>query len=151
MNHERGRSWPLFLFAILALLAAGGALLTIARRWLDVVEINGRSMAPTLLPGDRLLVESLTYRRRPPRVGEVVLAPDPRLPERELIKRVSDLDLAAATVRVAGDARLSSTDSRAFGPLPLGTVRWRVVARYWPPRLRSTTADPPDFPQMRSS
>ena len=42
-------------------------------------------MAPSLLPGDRLLVVRL---RRPPRTGEVVLAPDPRVLPRELIKRV---------------------------------------------------------------
>ena len=34
-----------------------------ARRWLDVVEVRGRSMAPTLLPGDRLVSLDCTGRR----------------------------------------------------------------------------------------
>jgi nickel-type superoxide dismutase maturation protease len=87
-------------------------------------------MAPTLLPGDRLLVERLTYGRRPPRAGDVVLAFDPRAPERELIKRVHaagpDLDLR-------GDAPDASTDSRTFGAMPVSRVQWRAAFRYWPP------------------
>ena len=45
----RGLIWPL------ALLLGAVA----ARRWTDVVEVRGRSMLPTLLPGDRLLVARL--------------------------------------------------------------------------------------------
>lgn len=34
-----------------------------------------------------------------------------------------------------GDNRAASAaDSRTLGPLNLGTVKWRVVARYWPRR-----------------
>ncbi len=62
---------PLALTWIAAGVVAGIA----ARRWLDVVEVRGRSMAPTLLPGDRLLVV-----RAWPRVGDVVLAVRPALP-----------------------------------------------------------------------
>jgi nickel-type superoxide dismutase maturation protease len=86
-------------------------------------------MVPTLLPGDRLLVARL-----PPRAGDVVLAPDPRAPERELIKRVAGLD--AAGVRLRGDNPAASTDERSFGVVPLESVAWRVIARYWPmPRI----------------
>lgn len=110
-------------------LAAGAA----ARRWLDAVEVRGGSMAPTLLPGDRLLVESSTFARRRPRAGELVLAPDPRQPARELVKRVAAVDAEAGTVQLRGDTPAASTDSRAFGAVPSTAVRWRVVARYWPP------------------
>lgn len=96
---------------------------------LDAVVVSGRSMRPTLEPGDRLLVEAWTYRRRPPRVGEIVLATDPRVPRRELIKRVAALDDGALTIR--GDG-VASTDSRAFGPVAASSVRWRAVLRYWP-------------------
>jgi nickel-type superoxide dismutase maturation protease len=108
-------TWPL-----LGLRALG-----IARRQLDVVEVRGRSMAPTLLPGDRLLVARL-----PPRVGDVVLAPDPRAPHRELVKRVVSADECGLVVR--GDNPAASTDARTFGALPRDAVRWRVVGRYWP-------------------
>ncbi len=83
-------------------------------------------MAPALLPGDRLLVA-----RRAPR-GRVTwsLAPDPRDPRRELVKRVSGLDAGSVTLR--GDNPSESTDARTFGTLPRSAVRWRVIARYWP-------------------
>ena len=114
-------------------IVAGAALAGIAsRRLLDVVEVEGSSMAPTLLPGDWLLVEAMTYRFRPPRIGEMVLAPDPRLPSRELIKRVTAINRDTGTVSLAGDAREASTDSRAFGPVLVDSVCWRVIGRYWP-------------------
>lgn len=90
-------------------------------------------MAPALLPGDRLLVESRTYQRRAPRVGEVVLAADPRQAGRELIKRVAAIDPNAAAADLRGDAPTASTDSREFGSVPLSTIRWRAALRYWPP------------------
>ena len=117
------------LFLILGV-AAG---ITISRKWLDVVEVRGDSMAPSLLPGDRLLVESRSYERRSPRPGEVVLAADPRDPERELIKRVAGVDDAASAAELRGDAPDASTDSREFGAVPLSTIRWRAAFRYWPP------------------
>ena len=106
-----------FLLALLAL--------AVARRHFDVVEVRGWSMAPTLLPGDRLLVARLS-----PRVGDVVLARDPRAPQRELIKRVAVAGERGIVLR--GDDPAASTDARAFGALPPETVRWRVVGRYWP-------------------
>ena len=96
------------------------------RRRLDVVEVRGSSMAPALLPGDRLLVARLG----PHRVGDVVLAADPRDPQRELIKRVSALGAGGVTLR--GDNALRSTDARTFGALPPSSVGWRVIGRYWP-------------------
>jgi nickel-type superoxide dismutase maturation protease len=88
-------------------------------------------MLPTLEPGDRLLVETWTYRRRPPRVGEVVVTPDPRSPARELVKRVAAIEGGRVTLR--GDAA-RSTDSRRFGSVPVTKVRTRAALRYWPPR-----------------
>lgn len=113
--------------------AAGIAAGAAASRWLDVVEVRGGSMAPSLLPGDRLLVESRSYRRRAPRPGEMVLAPDPRQSDRELIKRVAAIDDAGDAADLRGDAPESSTDSRDFGAVPLSAIRWRAALRYWPP------------------
>ena len=112
----RGLVWPLLLAA--ALIGA--------RRWLDVVEVRGRSMAPTLLAGDRLLVARL-----PARPGDVVLAWDPRGHARELVKRVTKVDAFGLTLR--GDNPAFSTDARQFGAVPAQAVEWKVVARYWPP------------------
>ncbi|HET8777612.1 MAG TPA: S26 family signal peptidase [Candidatus Limnocylindria bacterium] len=105
------------------LLFLGG--LVAARRWLDTVEVRGRSMAPTLLSGDRLLVARLG-----PRVGDVVLAADPRDAGRELVKRVVSIDAFGVTLR--GDNPAASTDARTFGAIPTDRVRWRVLLRYWP-------------------
>ena len=115
---SRGRLiWPLVL--LLAVVAA--------RRWTDVVEVRGRSMLPTLLPGDRLLVARLG-RLRP---ADVVLAADPRAPRREMIKRVARIDDSGIHLR--GDNPAASTDARAFGPVPATDVGWRALLRYWPP------------------
>jgi nickel-type superoxide dismutase maturation protease len=118
-------------FALALGLAAGAGAALLALRRLDVVEVTGASMAPALLPRDRLLVESLTYARRHPRPGEVVLAADPREPDRELIKRVAAV--TDVEVQLLGDHPAESTDSRTFGPVPVEAVRWRVALRYWPP------------------
>ena len=114
-----------------AVLAALAAIAALAGRWVDIVEVRGRSMAPSLQPGDLLVVERWTHRHRLPRRGEVVLVRDPREPRREVIKRVAATDGGMVTLH--GDAPEASTDSRTFGELPLADVRWRVALRYWPP------------------
>lgn len=119
MRRGRGLIGPLFACLLLVLAA---------RRWLDVVEVRGQSMAPSLLPGDRLLAVRLGRR---PRRGEIVLVPDPREPSRELIKRVARLDRTGILLR--GDNRARSTDGRAFGAVRPGVIRWRIALRYWPP------------------
>lgn len=108
---------PALTWIVIGLAAAAAA-----RRWLDVVEVRGRSMAPTLLPGDRLLVV-----RDQPRPGDVVLAPDPRNSTRELIKRVASVE--PLSIELRGDNPAASTDAR----LSSAAVRWRAVLRYWPP------------------
>ena len=112
----------------LALALGVAAAISVWRRWVDVVEVRGRSMAPTLLPGDRLLVTRLAG---DPAAGEVVLAPDPRAPHRELVKRVAEIEGGRVILR--GDNPRASTDARTFGDLEASAIRWRVALRYWPP------------------
>jgi nickel-type superoxide dismutase maturation protease len=121
------------LFLVLGTLAAIGAAAVAGSRWVDVVEVRGRSMAPALLPGDRLLVEAVSYRQRRPRAGEVVLAADPRDPSRELVKRIGLVDPSSGSAELVGDAPEASTDSRSFGPVSLADIRWRATTRVWPP------------------
>jgi nickel-type superoxide dismutase maturation protease len=118
---------------VLGTLVGVAAATLLSRRVVDVVEVHGLSMAPTLRPGDRLVVEALSYRSRLPRPGEIVLADDPREPSRELVKRVGNIDPLAGTVQLVGDSLGMSTDSRTFGPVAVASLRWRVAARYWPP------------------
>jgi nickel-type superoxide dismutase maturation protease len=90
-------------------------------------------MRPTLEPGDWLLVDPDAYRRRPPRAGDLVVAPDPRQADRVLVKRVAALDIDGR-VLLAGDARDDSTDSRTFGAIDAGSVLGRAWFRVWPRR-----------------
>jgi nickel-type superoxide dismutase maturation protease len=136
-------------FTWLGMIVAAGWVIAQLRR-LEAVEVRGASMAPTLLPGDRLIARRASGA---PNVGEVVVAGDPRDRRRELVKRVAAVRDAHVTLR--GDNPAASTDSRAFGVLPVAGVRWRVVARYWPPAriglippapMESLAAVPPAVP-----
>ena len=93
------------------------------------VTVSGHSMEPALREGDWLLV---VPSRRTPRVGDVVLVRDPREATRLLLKRIAGV--SAETVSVAGDRADRSTDSRHFGPVPLGDVIGRAAFRYAPLR-----------------
>jgi nickel-type superoxide dismutase maturation protease len=88
-------------------------------------------MRPTLEPGDWLLVDPDAYRRRPPRAGHLVVAPDPRAPDRVLVKRVAAIDIDGRLL-LAGDAREASTDSRTFGAIDAASVQGRAWFRVWP-------------------
>jgi mitochondrial inner membrane protease subunit 1 len=112
----------------------------------------GPSMLPTLhVQGDVVVVEHVTARYRPLRLGDVVVARSPGNPRQYICKRVLGLpgDLVCADptraaspmvaippghVWLQGDNLHNSSDSRAYGPVPLGLVKGRVVYRVWPPR-----------------
>ena len=64
--------------------------------WLRMVRserflVAGTSMLPGLRPGDRLLVDRATYRRRGPARGEIVVFQHPARPSRKAVKRVVGL------------------------------------------------------------
>ena len=85
------------------------------------VAVAGHSMEPTLRDGDWLLYTTVG-RARP---GTVVVARDPHMPERWLVKRVRAIDGDA--VVLAGDAPGHDT-----GPVPRANLVGRVLFRYWP-------------------
>ncbi|MGH2408309.1 MAG: nickel-type superoxide dismutase maturation protease [Candidatus Limnocylindrales bacterium] len=103
----------------------------LARSWQARVAVDGTSMRPTLEPGDWLLVDPDAYGRRRPRTGELVVAPDPRLADRLLVKRVAAVEPDGRVV-LAGDALAASTDSRVFGAVAPEAVLGRAWFRIWP-------------------
>jgi nickel-type superoxide dismutase maturation protease len=106
----------------LALALAATAVVLRPRR----VVVEGRSMEPTLAPGDRLLV----LRARGLHAGDVVAVRDPRGAHRVLVKRIGAVLDGEIVLR--GDNPSASTDSRSFGPVPASAVLGRVVRCYAP-------------------
>jgi nickel-type superoxide dismutase maturation protease len=100
------------------------------------VEIEGASMAPTLLPGDWALVVT----PRSFRADDVVVVEHPGRPGYEMVKRLTAVPgdtvefrtLGADEWWVEGDYPQASTDSRQFGPVTREELRARVVLVYWP-------------------
>ena len=96
-------------------------------------------MAPTLLPGDHLLVRpARTLRRR-----DLVVVKDPDAEGRWVVKRVAALPgeqvvVGGQTIEAGdgivllGDNAERSTDSRHYGSVPLEAVHGRVWYRYAP-------------------
>ncbi|HLF71178.1 MAG TPA: S26 family signal peptidase [Dehalococcoidia bacterium] len=111
------------------------ATLGLVRRY----EVEGRSMLRAYAPGDRLLVEGLTYRTRPPRVGEAVVV---RREGRLDLKRIAagpgarvtlpegERILGAGEWYVLGDNLGESTDSRQRGPVQTRDILGRVWLKY---------------------
>jgi nickel-type superoxide dismutase maturation protease len=122
------------LVAAMALAAASGtaaaATLRLSRRY-ERYAVEGSSMAPTINPGDWLIVDRQAYGQKDPRPGHVVLAIDPRDPAREIVKRVVNVS-PHNEAWLEGDHPSESTDSRQFGPVPRKLVLGRVKWRYWP-------------------
>lgn len=143
----RGQSERRVVLRVSAALALATLAILALTRWGAIPwVVLGPSMEPALRHGDRVLIDLWTYRRRPPRVGEVALIEGPgALP---LVKRVVRGPLPSSErigdlvdpthpreplFWVEGDNREVSADSRRFGPVPLHRFRGRVLLRYWPP------------------
>ncbi len=153
MRYGRRRPVP----ALAALMALGATVLAYAvSRSIHRVEVTGSSMAPALLPGDRLVVlgaprwlRSATPASRMwarwTAAGAVVAVPDPREPSRLLVKRVATVDRRSGTIEVHGDDPSASTDSRTFGPVPAPSVVGRAVYRYGPPGRTGRLGRPGEY------
>lgn len=122
-------------------LTVAGLALACLRYQPSRVQIQGESMAPTLVPGDWALVATPRRFAR----GDVVVVEHPARPGYEMVKRLAGLPgdrangrtLGAGEFWVEGDHEPASTDSRDFGPVRVEALTAKVLLVYWPPeRLR---------------
>lgn len=90
---------------------------------LGIAVVSGASMVPAYTDGDRLLVR---YGGRV-RTGDAVLARDPRLPERILVKRAARREPGGWWL--LADNPYAPGDSRQFGAVPDELVLGRVLLR----------------------
>src|SRR4051812_11045337 len=121
------------------LIAFVGAFAAASAPMLRRYVVEGRSMLQAYEPGQRLLVERLSYRLRAPRLGEVVVVRQPGTGGRLDLKRLvagpgahvtlhgEDHLLAEDEWYVLGDNLSESVDSRRLGP----TKRADIVGRVW--------------------
>ncbi|TNY20607.1 peptidase S24/S26A/S26B/S26C [Rhodotorula diobovata] len=115
------------------------------------LQCAGASMYPTLADSGTLVLHSrLALRLSPLSRGNLVTAVSPLDPSHQVLKRVIGLpgdtvcvdpsgerrldgtqwcDVPRGHVWLAGDNQSNSTDSRDYGPVPIGLVRGKVVAR----------------------
>ena len=85
--------------------------------------VDGPSMLPTLADGERLLIDQVTYRFRPPRRGEIVVFRYPASPDHYFVKRIIGIpgDVVAienGRLVVNGQPLMSLYSRKDVGQLP---------------------------------
>jgi len=100
------------------------------RSWRWRVAVEGHSMEPTLYAGDWLLVDPGAYRTLTPTVAELVVAVDPRQPDRWLVKRVADIG-PDGRLALAGDHPAHAGEGESIGAGRSDLIG-RPWLRYWP-------------------
>ena len=105
------------------------------------IHLDGLSMSPTLLSGERALFDRLAYQRDRPARGDIVLVRHPADPDLRMVKRITavpgditpdDTVLARGEFWVEGDNIGASTDSCSFGPVHRRHLLARAWLVYWP-------------------
>lgn len=115
-------------------------------------------MQPTLTSNNILLCSKIAQRCNKINRNDIVIAIHPTAPTSLICKRVIGLegdtiimnstsddreetrvynDTKTIVIKrgyswIEGDNRINSTDSRNYGPIPVGLFKSRVVARIWP-------------------
>uniref|UniRef100_A0AAR5Q7C8 Mitochondrial inner membrane protease subunit n=1 Tax=Dendroctonus ponderosae TaxID=77166 RepID=A0AAR5Q7C8_DENPD len=112
----------------------------------DFVLCSGPSMEPTIYSNDILFTEHLSALTQTIRKGDIIIAKCPTNPKQQICKRVVALQgekvktgfasyevVPIGHIWIQGDNVSNSTDSRSYGPVPLGLVRSKAVCKVWPP------------------
>ncbi|XP_017074417.1 mitochondrial inner membrane protease subunit 1 [Drosophila eugracilis] len=128
----------------------------------DFVVCKGPSMEPTLYSNNVLLTERLSKYWRSYQPGDIVIAVSPINASQFICKRIVavsgdqvliekpspiEAEYSGAKTKkpvmtkdyvprgyiwIEGDNKGNSSDSRYYGPIPVGLVRSRVLCRIWP-------------------
>lgn len=86
---KRRRSVHSTVIETLLIVAAAFAIAMLVQTFMfRITGILQRSMEPTIYPGDRIVVNCLTYHFREPERGDIVVVRDPEDPKKDIIKRV---------------------------------------------------------------
>lgn len=102
--------------------------------------VRGESMMPAILPGERVLVDTLAYRWELPQRDDIVLANHPERPGLVMLKRIAAVQDDEVQGRrlnedeywLLGDTPEFSTDSRELGPVRKRDLVGRAWWVYWP-------------------
>ncbi len=106
---------------------------------LRLMRVEGRSMWPTLSPGDRVLLRPHQTSTALPERGSIVVAQHPHRPGQRLIKRLVDVD-DHGSMLLLGDQPDHSTDSRQLGPIARGFLIGAVTKVIRRPELEESSA-----------
>ncbi|MFH4982705.1 hypothetical protein AB6A40_009414 [Gnathostoma spinigerum] len=113
----------------------------------EIVVCSGPSMTPTIIDGDIVIAERMSVAMGNLRRGDIVCCFSPQNPRQLLCKRLTKMEhdevsydsdwamirrIPKGHIFLEGDNTFLSTDSREFGPLPMGLVQIRIVMRIWP-------------------
>jgi nickel-type superoxide dismutase maturation protease len=99
---------------------------------LQLVEVTGPSMVPTLVHGDWLLIRYVGDAAEAVRAGEVVVLRHPLQQDLLIVKRA--VERRDGGWWVLGDNDFVDNDSREFGTVPDELVLARGLGRFRPPR-----------------
>ncbi|XP_060530524.1 mitochondrial inner membrane protease subunit 1 [Cylas formicarius] len=112
----------------------------------DFVLCSGPSMEPTIFSDDILFTEHISALTYGIKKGDIVIAKCPTNPKQQICKRVVGLSgekmktgfssyerIPIGHVWLQGDNYTNSTDSRSYGPVPIGLIKGRAICKVWPP------------------
>ncbi len=88
---------------------------------LGIYKVSGHSMMPTLNPGDRVFVSSISYFFSKPKVGDIILL---KHNDKIMVKRIKKFD--NKKIIVAGD---NSSDSLKIEPIEKKEILSKVILK----------------------